>query len=133
MGGFSDYLENKIADHVFGGGDYTRPATIYVALYTSTPTDSGGGTELSGGGYARAAVTNNSTNWPTASSGLKRNGAAITFPTASTSWGTIVAFGIFDAASGGNLLAWGALDVAKAVGGGDTPSFGVNALQFQLD
>ncbi|MFT3992449.1 MAG: hypothetical protein QM680_13675 [Luteolibacter sp.] len=133
MGGFSNYLENKVADHVLGGSDFTRPATVYVALYTATPTDSGGGTELSGGGYARATMTNNSTSWPASSSGLKRNGVAITFPTASASWGTVVAFGIFDASSGGNLLVWGELDVAKSVESGDTPSFGISALQFQLD
>lgn len=106
-GSKSDYLENKILDHVLGGGDYTRPATVYVGLFTTAPSDTGGGTEVSGGSYARVAVTNNATNFPAASSGSKSNGTAITFPAATANWGTVVAFGIFDASSGGNLLYWG--------------------------
>jgi len=86
-GSKSNYLENKVLDHVLGGGDYTRPATVYVALYTVAPSDTGGGTEVTGGSYARAAVTNNSTNWPAASGGEKSNGTEITFETATASWG----------------------------------------------
>ena len=76
-GSKSDYLENEILDHVLGGADYARPATVYIALYTADPTDAGGGTEGSGGSYAKASVTNNDTNWPAASSGAKSNGADI--------------------------------------------------------
>jgi hypothetical protein len=56
MAGFSDYLEDKVLDHVFGGNAYTAPTTLYVALYTVAPTDTGGGTEVSGGAYARQSV-----------------------------------------------------------------------------
>ena len=132
-GSKSDYLENKILDHVLGGGDYTRPATVYVALYTVAPTDAGGGTEVSGGSYARVAVTNNSTNWPAASSGSKSNGTAISFPAATANWGTVVAFGIFDAASGGNLLYWGTLSASKAVNNGETASFAAGQLTISED
>lgn len=109
MAGKSDFLELELLDHVLGAAAYTAPATVYIALYTVAPTDAGGGTEVSGGSYARASVTNNATNWPAASGGSKSNGTVITFPTATANWGTIVAMGIFDASSGGNLLYWATL------------------------
>lgn len=133
MAGKSDYLENEILDHVLGGGDYSRPGTVYVALFTVAPGDEGGGTEVSGGSYARASVTNNNTNWPAASGGVKANGAAIEFPTATADWGTVVAVGIFDASTGGNLLYWNALAVSKAVSNGNTPSFAVGAITITED
>lgn len=132
-GSKSDYLENKVLDHVLGGGDYTRAATVYVALYSVTPSDSGGGTELTGGSYARVSVTNNSTNWPAASSGSKSNGTAITFPTASADWSTAVAFGILDASTAGNLLYWGSLTTNKTVTNGDTASFAIGTLTITED
>lgn len=122
-GSKSDFLENELLDHILGGGDFTRPATIYVALFTSAPTDAGGGVEVSGGSYARAAVTNNATNWPAASGGSKSNGTAIVFPEATASWGTVVAVGLFDAATAGNLLYWADLTTSKAIGAGDTARF----------
>lgn len=134
MGSKGDYLENKLLDHVLGGGDYSRPATVYVALYTATPSDSGGGTEVSGGSYARVAVTNNSTNWPAASGGSKSNGTAITFPTPSANWGTVTSFGILDAATSGNLLYWGALSASKTINNGDAaPQFAAGALTITED
>jgi hypothetical protein len=122
-GSKSNTLENALLDHVLGGGDYTRPATVYVALFTAAPSDSGGGTEVTGGSYARASVTNNGTNWPAASGGAKSNGTDITFVTASANWGTIVAMGIFDASTSGNLLYWADLTVSKAINNGDTAKF----------
>lgn len=107
MSSFSDYLEDEVLDHVFGAATYTAPATLYFAAYTAAPTDAGGGTEVTGGAYARASQTNNATNYPASSGGSKSNANAITFTTASgANWGTVVAIGIFDASSGGNLLAW---------------------------
>ena len=129
-GSMSDDLENEILDHILGGADYARPATVYVALYTVAPTDAGGGTEVTGGSYARVAVTNNATNWPAAASGAKANGTAFAFPTATASWGTVVAFGIFDAATVGNLLYWGDLTVSKVVGSGDTASFAIGDIDI---
>lgn len=119
----SDYLENKILDHQLGGPDYVRPATVYIALFTTAPTDAGGGVEVTGGSYQRVTVTNNATNFPAAVAGSKSNGTAITFVTPSASWGLITHFGIFDAISGGNLLRWGALTVPKTVDPGDQISF----------
>jgi hypothetical protein len=110
-GSKSNYLENALLDHVLGGPDYTRPATVYMGLFTVAPSDSGGGTEASTGvwtNYARAAVTNNNTNFPAASGGIKTNGTAVSFGTASISGTapTIVGYGIYDASVAGNLLFW---------------------------
>ncbi|MGA9995632.1 MAG: hypothetical protein WBP93_09470 [Pyrinomonadaceae bacterium] len=133
MSGKSRYLENALLDHVLGGGDYARPATVYVALFTAAPTDTGGGTEVSGGSYARAAITNNATNFPAASGGVKSNAVAVNFASASASWGSIVAVAIFDALTGGNLLFWATLTTPRTVSTGDAPSFSIGALQFTED
>jgi hypothetical protein len=130
MGSKSDYLENKVLDHVLGGGDYTRPATVYAALFTVAPSDSGGGTEVANGSYARAAITNNATNFPAASGGAKANGAAVTFATATAAWGEVVAYALFDAATSGNMLYWSLLDISKEVYEDDTVSFPIGALTF---
>lgn len=107
MSAFSDYLEGALLDHIFRNTNYTRPANIYVALYTGAPTDAGGGTEVSGGSYARQAVaTGASSGWNAPSGGLVDNNAAITFPTATANWGKIVAAALLDASSSGNLLFW---------------------------
>ena len=132
-GSKSDYLENEILDHVLGGADYTRPATVFVALYTAAPTDAGGGTEVSGGYYARATVVNNATNFPAADSGEKSNGTEISFAEATASWGTVVAFGIFDAAEAGNLLLWADLTANKTIDSGDTAKFAVGDLTYTED
>lgn len=133
MAGKSDYLENAILDHVLGADSFSPPANVYVALFTTAPTDAGGGTEVSGGSYARVQVANNLTNWPAAAGGAKSNGTAIEFPTATADWGTIAATGIFDAASGGNLLYWAALAAPVAVNNGDTAKFAVGAIDVTED
>jgi len=129
MAGFSDYLEDKVLEHVFGGNAYTAPTTLYVGLYTVAPTDTGGGTEVSGGSYARqtAAFTVSGTNPTTAS-----NSAAIEFPTATADQGTVVACGIFDALTSGNLLAYANLDASKAVDTGDVFRFNAGDLDITL-
>lgn len=132
-GSKSDFLELELLDHVLGAAAYTAPGTLYIALYTVAPTDAGGGTQVSGGNYSRVAVTNNATNWPAASGGSKSNGTAITFPTANADWGTVVAFGIFDAASNGNLLYWGTLGTNKTIQNGDTASFAAGTLVVTED
>ena len=132
-GSKSNFLENELLDHVLGAAAYTAPATVYIALFTAAPTDAGGGTEVSGGSYARVSVTNNDTNWPAAASGVKNNGAEITFPTASANWGTIVAMGIFDAASGGNLLFWGDLSQNVVIDTSDTFTFPIGNVEITED
>ena len=132
-GSKSDYLENALLDHALGGGDYTRAGTVWVALYTVAPTDAGGGTEATGGSYARVEVVNNATNWPAASGGAKANGTAVTFPQASASWGTVVAFAILDASTGGNFLYWGDLTANKTIDTGDTCSFAIGDIDITED
>ncbi len=132
MGSKTDYLEEKILDHILGGPDYTRPSTLYIALFTAVPSESGGGTEVQGNGYARVAVANTTSNWATVS-GQKRNAQAITFPQATGNWGTIVAWGIFDAATGGNLLFYGAVNPPQAITAGQIPQFPAQALTFAED
>lgn len=129
MSAKSDYLENKVLDLVLGGNSFTPPSTVYVALYTAAPNDAGGGTEVSGSGYVRKDVANNSTNWPNASNGTKSNGVAIEFATASGGdWGTVTHFALFDAASAGNMLYYGALTSSKTVNNGDQARFATGAL-----
>jgi hypothetical protein len=137
----SDFLENKIIDQLFRGQAAPTTTTLHVGLLTTAPSDSGGGTEASGGSYARVAVTSSLTNWAgtqsagstTASSGTggqTSNNAAITFPTPTAGWGTVTHFGIYDAASGGNLLFWGALTIAKTINQADTVTFPAASLSI---
>lgn len=129
MAGFSDYLENKLLDHTFKTASFTQPTNLYVALFTAAPSDSGGGTEVSGTSYARTVCN----TWDAASGGAIANTGAVTFPTAGGSWGTVTHFGIFDASSAGNLIAWGALATSKTIGSGDTASFAAGDLDITLD
>lgn len=135
MSGFSDFLELEVLDHVFGAATYTPPATLYVALYTVIPTDANAsGTEVTGGSYARVAVTNNLTNFPAAAAGAKANGTAITFPAPTANWGIVVGFAIYDAATVGNELTWGPITPNKTVNNGDpAPSFAIGDLDITLD
>lgn len=102
----STYLANKLLNHVLLNTSYTSPGTsVYVGLYTAAPNAGGGGSEVSGGSYAR--VQNDGTSdWTTPASGSTNNSVAINFPTATGNWGTVNSFGIFDASSSGNLLFW---------------------------
>jgi|TARA_B100001057_G_scaffold394187_1_gene403303 hypothetical protein len=129
MAGFSDYLENKVLEHVFENSAYTAPSTLYAALFTVAPSDTGGGTEVSGGGYVRktAAFTVSGTNPTTAT-----NGSAIEYPTATGNYGTVVAVGVFDASSSGNLLAYANLDSSKVVSTGDVFRFNAGDLDITL-
>lgn len=129
----SNYLENALLDHVFGGGDYTRPATLYVSLHTGDPGETGA-SEATGTSYARVSVTNNNTNFPSASGGAKSNGAIIQFATpGSGGWGTVTHVGIFDASTSGNFICGGALSVSKTINQGDDIEFAVGDLDLTLD
>ncbi len=110
----SDYLENKVLDHILGTTAYTMPTTVYVGLSTATFADDNSGTELSGSGYARQSITFNA-----AASGATDNDAAVEFPAATGSWGTVSHFGLFDASTGGNLLIHGAFTTSKTIATGD--------------
>ena len=110
---FTNFLETEILDHVFAGAAYTAPGTLYLGLYTATPSDTGGGTELSGSAYARLAMA------MSVSGNTATNSAAEEFATATGSWGTITHVGVFDAATSGNLMAYGTLSASKVVATGD--------------
>lgn len=115
-GSFSDYLEDKLLRHTFVNTAFTSPTTIYIALYTAAPSDTGGGTEVSGSAYARTSAAFTVSGTAT----LCTNSANIEFPTASGgSWGTLVAVACFDAASGGNFLAWADLASSRTINDGD--------------
>lgn len=140
----SDYLENKLVDHVFRATAYTAPATVYVGLGTAACSDSGFGTEVSGGSYARVAITSATTAWKgthgtttgasSGTSGTISNAAAITFPAPTANWGVVTHFFVADAASAGNLMVCQALTTSKTINSGDAaPSFAIDALTFQAD
>ena len=131
-GSLSDFAENEILDHLLSAATYTAPATLYLAVFTAAPTDAGGGTEVTGGSYARLAVTNDATNFPAAVAGSKSNGVALTMVTASANWGTIVAYALFDASSAGNMLGWADLTSPVLINNGDTLRFAAGALTYSL-
>ena len=100
-----------------------RPGTVYFALFTVTPTDAGGGTEVVGGNYARVPMANNLVTFTSSVGGSKSNAVVIQFNTPSAGWGAVTSFGIFDALSGGNLLRWGPLTIPKTIDPGDLVNF----------
>jgi len=122
---FSNFLENKVLGHVFGATPYTAPTTLYVGLFTSSPGETGSGTEVSGGSYARQTIAF------TVTGSQASNTAAVEFPTATASWGTITFAAIYDASSGGNLLAYGALTTSKTIDSGDV--FRIPAGDFDIN
>ena len=133
MAGKSDYLENKVLDHILGNTSYSPPATMYYGLFTAAPSDAGGGTEVTGGSYARVGKTNNTTNFPNAVSGVKSNGADVQFPTATAPWGTVTHVGVFDASTAGNLLYWAPLTSPVTVPNGGSMLFSAGQLVFSED
>jgi len=141
MSAMSDFLENRIIDQLFRGQAAPTTTTLHVGLLTTAPSDAGGGTEVSGGSYGRVAVTSSLANWAgtqsagstvasNGSGGQTSNNAAITFPTPTAGWGTVTHFGIYDASTGGNLLFWGALTIAKTINQADTVTFPAASLSI---
>lgn len=114
MAEMSNYLENALINGTIRGSSYTAPTNVYVALYTTNPTDADTGTEVTGGSYARQIVT-----FGAPSDGASVSNADVTFPQATASWGTIGWIGLRDAVSGGNLLYHTALDASKTIDTGD--------------
>jgi hypothetical protein len=155
MAALSDFMENKIIDWLMraqaigiGGATAaagTGPATLFVGLLTTAPTDGAAGTEVSGNAYARVAVTSSLANWAgtqgaasvvasSGATGTTSNNAILNFPTPSPSgWGTVVAMGLYDAASAGNLLIYSALTISKTINPGDSVTFPAASLTFRID
>jgi hypothetical protein len=114
MAEMSNYLENALVNATLRATTYTSPATVYVALFTTDPTDAASGTEVSGGSYARTSVT-----FAAPSNGASASSADCTFPTCTSTWGTVSHIGIFDASTSGNLLYHTPLDTSKTIETGD--------------
>lgn len=146
MAGLTTQAQNNILNWMKGttwpstGAWGAAPATTYVGLFTSAPTTDASasytGTEVSGNNYSRVAVAS-STGWSAISGGSTTpsqisNASTITFPTPSGSWGTVVAIGVFDATTNGNLLWWADV-TSQAVASGVVASFGVGELVLSMD
>ena len=130
MSSFTDYTENLALTYLFTTGSATRPTAWYVGLFTAAPSDTGGGTEVTGNGYARV-VTGTISGSGTATTFT--NAAAIEFAAASGgNWGTIGWAGIFTASTGGTLLAWAPLTTAKAINDGDIFRIPASSLSITL-
>jgi hypothetical protein len=139
----SDYLENLIIDHLFRSRTWPKPTALYAALFTGSPSDAGGGTEVAGGSYARVNLPPSDANWKatqggttgnsSGTTGQTSNAVAIVFPSPTADWGTVSYYGIFDAASGGNLLLWDVLTTSRTILAGDPPpSFVIDGLQITV-
>jgi hypothetical protein len=127
MAEMSTYLEDALINATLRNTTYTSPATVYVGLFTSDPTDAGSGTEVSGGSYARTSVT-----FGAPSNGVTTNSGAVEFPQATASWGTVGWIGIHDAATSGNLLYHTALDTSKTIDNGDIFKIAIGSLSVTL-
>jgi len=127
MSEFSNYLENALVNAVLRATSYTSPTTVYVALYTTDPTDADTGTEVSGNAYARQSVT-----FSAPSNGATSNSAAVEFPQATGSWGTVAYIGLRDASTGGNLLFHTPLDASKTIATGDVFRIAAGSLTVTL-
>ena len=124
---FSNTFETTLLTWAFSSNSATRPTAWFLALYTAAPGEAGGGTEVSGGGYARQSVAF------TISGNEATNSGAIEYPTATSSYGTVTHVGVFDASSGGNLIAYAALATSKAIDTGDVLRVPAGDLDITLD
>jgi hypothetical protein len=130
MSSFTDYTENLALTYLFTTGSVTRPTAWYVGLFTAAPSDTGGGTEVSGSAYARV-VTGTISGSGTATTFT--NAAAIEFAAASGgNWGSVGWAGIFTASTGGTLLAWAPLTTAKTINDGDIFRIPASSLSITL-
>lgn len=131
MSSFSDYTENLVLNWLFTANSATRPTAWYVGLFTAAPSDTGGGTEVSGSGYARKATGTMSVSGTSPTNCT--NDAAIEFAAASGgNWGTITHIAIFDALTTGNMLGWAALTTSRTINDGDILRIPANDLDITL-
>lgn len=127
MAEMSNYLENALINATLRNTSYTSAATVYLALYTTDPTDADTGTEATGGSYARQSIT-----FGAPSNGVSTNSAAIEFPQCTASWGTVTHVGIRDASTAGNLLYHTPLDASKTIDSGDIFKIAIGSLSVTL-
>lgn len=135
MSAAADYLEQQIRAHIFRTASFTKPTVLAIGLFTAIPGETGGGTEVTGGAYARVQRDPLDANWTAASltDGLTDNAAALTYPTPTASWGVVTSFAIFDATTGGNMLVFGALASPRTINNGDpAPAFAIGDLDVTI-
>lgn len=131
-GGCSNFFSNKLIDFIFRAAAYTMPSNLYFGLFTASPTNAGGGVEVSLGSYVRQSIPASfaglsgtqgagTTAASSGTEGLISNNGVIAFPAPTANWGTIVAEAVFDASSGGNMLFWNPLNVSRTVLSGSSP------------
>jgi hypothetical protein len=125
MANFSDFGENLVAKFLFTADTATRPTAWYLGVGTGN-TDAGLTGEPSGDGYARQQVAF------TVTDAVASLVDAETFGPASGAWGTIASAAIFDAATGGNCLAVGALTASRVVESGDSLTVAAGAVTFTV-
>jgi hypothetical protein len=127
MAAMSNYLENALINATLRNTTFTSPTTVYVGLFLTDPTDAGSGTEVSGGSYARKAMT-----FGAPRNGESVNSGAVEFDQATGDWGTIPFFAIFDASTSGNMLYHGALTASKTIENGDVFKFATSSVSVTL-
>lgn len=144
-GSFTDFAENKLIDTIFRGQASGIPASWYVGLDTVACGETGSGTEVSGGSYARVAVASSLANWAgtqsagstvasTGTNGTTSNNGSITFPSPTANWGVVSSVRIWDASTSGNAWLCFNLTAAKTINNGDAaPSFAAGSLTVQID
>jgi hypothetical protein len=136
MSSASNYLEEQIGTHLLRTGSWTKPAALYVALFTTLPAEAGtGGTEVSGAGYARVQHDPGDANWaaPTGGNGLYSNVGAVQFGSPTANWGSIAGFGLYDADTGGNYLLGALFASPVTVNAGDpAPAFATGQLTITI-
>ena len=123
----SDTFETTTLKWLLTADAVTRPTAWYIGLFTAAPSDAGGGTEVSGGSYARKAVAF------TVSGNLATNSAAVEFDVATADWGIITSVAVFDAVSGGNMIAYATLTASKTISNGDVLRIPLNDLDITMD
>lgn len=139
MSSKTNYLEQKMIEHVLGNISYTAPATLYFGLWINGLDDTAtgsSGTEVTGGGYGRVAVTNNTTSFGTTGvdgTGVRKNKIDITFSAATENWGTVTQLGICDATTGGNMLYYGDLSTPREILNTEIHKFSVDSITFTED
>lgn len=129
---WSNYLEQKVLDHVFGSGTFAKP-TLYAALFTAAPGGAGGGTEVSGGSYKRmpiGAMTITPTDGTNPTQAA--NAATFEYPVATADWGNITHGAVFDALTGGNMLDFSVLQNPKLIQNGDAFRYPAGQLKINL-
>jgi hypothetical protein len=145
MASLTNFAENKLIDALFRGQALGNPATWYFKLYTVAPDETGAGTEVTGGSYARASVACSLANFAgtqgagttvasNGTSGTTSNNIAIAFPAPTANWGVIVGMSLCDASTGGNDWIYAPLTTPKTVNANDAaPTFTIGSFTHQVD